>query len=74
MTIPKLNSFKETIKNEFPEQFLKDWEDLSSWSSMQMLLIMTAINDEYNILISHEDFTAAKTIEGLYQIVLAKNS
>lgn len=74
MTTLELNSFKQTIKEEFPEDFPEDWEYISSWSSMQMLLIMTAINDRYDVLISHEDFKQAKSVEELFEITCQKNN
>lgn len=73
MSVLELKSFKETIKEEFPKNFSDDWEFIASWSSMQMLLIMTAINDQYDILISHEDFKQAKSVEELFVITRLKN-
>ncbi|MFT5752326.1 MAG: acyl carrier protein [Flavobacteriales bacterium] len=74
MTALELISFKQTIKEEFPENFPDDWELISSWSSMQMLLIMTAIDDQYKVLISHEDFKQATSVEELFEITRQKNN
>jgi|TARA_R110002051_G_scaffold266396_2_gene326156 acyl carrier protein len=74
MTVLELISFKQIIKEEFPENFQDDWELISSWSSMQMLLIMTAIDEQFKVLISHEDFKKANSVDELFEITRLKNN
>jgi len=43
-----------------------------AWDSLTSLSIIALVDDEYSITITAKDILDAKTIEGLYQLILSK--
>ena len=43
-----------------------------AWDSLSSLSIIALVDDEYSITITAKDILDAKTIEGLYQLILSK--
>jgi acyl carrier protein len=43
-----------------------------AWDSLTSLSIIAFVDDEYSITITAKDILDAKTIEGLYQLILSK--
>jgi acyl carrier protein len=43
-----------------------------AWDSLTSLSIIALADDEYSITITAKDILNAKTIEGLYQLILSK--
>jgi hypothetical protein len=66
--------FLKVLKNEFHEEELNDWKSIECWSSMQKLLIMNAINDNYHIIIDHDDFNEAASLDSFHKLLLKKYS
>jgi len=66
------NSFKQLIKDQFMEYNIENYAHVTSWSSMQTLIIINAIDEYYNVLIDHKDINNIQTIASLHQIVMKK--
>ena len=64
--------FQDFIKKQFSNYNQASFEELETWSSMQSLIIVSAIDEKYNVLISHEELNELKTIKELYQLVQKK--
>ncbi len=49
-----------------------NFKQLDEWSSIMSLLIITMVNDNYDIVINADDIKNSSTIEDLYNVVLTK--
>jgi len=49
-----------------------NFKQLDEWSSIMSLLIITMVNDNYDIVINADDIKNSSTIEDLYKVVLTK--
>jgi hypothetical protein len=67
-------TFLDLLKAEFHEEDLTHWKCIDAWTSMQKLLIMNTINENYNIIIDHEDFKKAESLEHFYNITIKEHS
>jgi hypothetical protein len=67
-------AFLDLVKAEFHEEDLMHWKYIDTWSSMQKLLIMNTINENYDIIIDHEDFKRAESLEHFYNITIKEHS
>lgn len=45
------------------------FRDLESWSSMQALVVIAMIDEEYDVLLSADDLGKARTVGDLFRIV-----
>ena len=68
------SKFEKMIKDLFDDDYPFDISLLESWSSMQSLIIVGAIDEHYDVLLSHQELKSTKNIQGLYNIVLKKAS
>lgn len=64
--------FSAMIEELFEPQFNFDHRSLESWTSMQALIVVSAIDEHYGILLSHEELKQAKTLEELHEILKQK--
>lgn len=64
--------FRLLIKNQFPEFNIKDYVHVSSWSSIQLLIIINAIDEHYDVLISREEIKNIQNLEDLHQHILER--
>lgn len=64
--------FSAMIEELFEPQFNFDHRNLESWTSMQALIVVSAIDEHYGILLSHEELKQAKTLEELHEILKQK--
>lgn len=64
-----LGLFKKTICQELQDDDMDDWTDISTWTSMQKLLVITAIYENFEIVIEPMKMQESVTIEDLYQSI-----
>ncbi len=50
-----------------------EFRQLPDWSSMQSLVVIASFDWEYGATVSAEELKAAKTIDDLYQLVIANS-
>lgn len=60
------SSFDELDEDLSPSTRFKE---LSTWTSMQALLLIAEIDDEFNVVLSADDIKNSQTIEDLFLIV-----
>lgn len=48
------------------------FKQIEGWSSLQALIVTVAINDEWNVSFSDEDFRNSQTVKDLYDITKRK--
>jgi acyl carrier protein len=68
------SEFSEMIQGLFDPQFNFDYTNVESWTSMQTLIVVSALDEHYDVLLSHEELKKAKKLEDLYAILLQKIS
>jgi acyl carrier protein len=59
------------VENVNPSDELTSFE---AWDSLTTLSIIALSDDEYNISLTNVEIRNAKTIEGLYQLILDKQN
>jgi acyl carrier protein len=64
--------FSKMIQDLFDPQFSFDYLNVESWTSMQTLIVVSALDEHYDVLLSHEELKQAKKLEELYSILLEK--
>lgn len=48
------------------------FHELSGWTSMTALLVITVIEENFGVLISSNEFRDTKTIQELYDLIMKK--
>ena len=49
--------------------FQTEYRNLPSWRSLNALIFISAINDEYGVLVSSTDLSQSKTLGDLFNII-----
>ncbi|MFT4600094.1 MAG: acyl carrier protein [Arenicella sp.] len=69
-----LVEFNEIIKECIGSNFSEDHYLIESWTSMQSLIIVSAIDEHYDVLITHEELKSCRsTVELLHLVNGRKN-
>jgi acyl carrier protein len=50
-----------------------EFRNLRNWSSLNALIYISAINDNYGVLISSTELSKSKTLENLYHLIEASH-
>jgi acyl carrier protein len=58
--------------NEIDISINTRFRDIEGWSSINALMIMSMVDEVYNISLSGEDILNSVTVEDIYNIVIAK--
>jgi acyl carrier protein len=61
--------FDETEQSVFTAE--TDFKAIEEWNSMQVMVIMTMVDHEYEVTLKASDFKKAVTIKDLFDIVFA---
>lgn len=75
---PSIKDFIQIFASEFDEEdpstitASTEFRQIGSWSSMQALLVMTALDNNYGATLSAEEIKASTTVEDLYNALIAK--
>lgn len=64
------NEFQETPIDEISDQ--THFRELPEWSSLVALSVLSAIDDEFDIMLTGGDIRKSTTIEDLYNIACSK--
>lgn len=65
-------AFRLLVEDQFTPSFKEVYDRPEDWSSMQSMLVVNAIDESYDILISHEELTRIKDLEELYTLLKNK--
>jgi acyl carrier protein len=74
----EISNFIEKFASQFDNTDFKvfksdtEFRQLDNWSSVTALLIISMIDDEYEVIISGEDIVNSLTIQDLFDIVNTK--
>ena len=73
-----LEEFVKVVANEFQETPIDEisgqthFRELPEWSSLVALSVLSAIDDEFDIMLTGGDIRKSTTIEDLYNIACSK--
>lgn len=62
--------FEETESGDITEQTI--FQDLEEWSSLLLISTIAMIDDEYGVMIKGDEVRNSRTVEDLFQVVVAK--
>ncbi|OFZ56965.1 MAG: hypothetical protein A3D92_06905 [Bacteroidetes bacterium RIFCSPHIGHO2_02_FULL_44_7] len=68
------SEFKGIIESVLDAKFVVDLEKLRTWTSMQALIAVSAIDEHYNVLVSYDELASVSTLQELYLLINSKNS
>lgn len=68
--------FAEQFSDPTETNFAPDtkFHDLSGWTSMTSLLVVTVIEENFGVLLSSEEFRNVTTIQELYDLIMEKKA
>ena len=69
-----LKSFMCVFSEQFEEEDVHihshtKFKELEDWSSLQSLIVITALDEAFKYVLSADDIREAETVEDLYQIM-----
>lgn len=64
------DQFDDTELEEFKPETV--YRDIDEWSSLTGLAVLNMIDKKYGVSLSITDFTAAETVQALYELVQSK--
>lgn len=64
--------FQGVIQEQFVGSFALAYDKINEWTSMQSLIVVSTIDEHYDVLMSHEELKNVTSLEALHQNVLQK--
>lgn len=68
----EFSKFDQMIQELFDPTSSFDYKSLESWSSMQSLIVVSAIDEHYDVLITYDELKKIDTVEELHSLVVDK--
>lgn len=75
---PDFEEFLEVFREQFAEENRHGiaggsaFRHLKEWSSLQTLIIVTALDEKYGVILSEEDFRLSQTVKDIYERLIQK--
>ena len=66
------DQFEKIIKDQFQGVYEKRFNQLEDWSSMQILIVISSIDEHYDTLLTHEEIKSVGNLDDLHELVRAK--
>lgn len=64
--------FQGVIKEQFIGPFASVFDKIDEWTSMQSLIVVSTIDEHFDVLMSHEELKSVTSLQALHQKVLQK--
>lgn len=64
--------FQELIQEQFVGSFAAVFDKVEEWTSMQSLIVVSTIDEHFDVLMSHEELKTLNSLEELHKLVLQK--
>ena len=64
--------FQGAIQKQFVGSFASSYNKIGVWTSMQSLIVVSPIDEHYDVLLSHEELKKVTSLEALHKKVLQK--
>lgn len=68
------SEFKSIIEGVLDAKFVVDLEKLRTWTSMQTLIAVSAIDEHYDVLVSYNELSSVNTLQELHVLIISKKS
>ena len=69
-----LKHFADAIDRNGEVKMEDEFRNYEEWDSLASLALVSMLDDEYEINISHNEFEKLKTVKDLYDHILAKST
>ncbi len=66
------DQFEKIIKDQFQGVYEKRFNQLKDWSSMQILIVISSIDEHYDVLLTHEEIKSVGNLDDLHELVRTK--
>jgi acyl carrier protein len=66
--------FQSLIQAQFEGTFAHSFDKVSEWTSMQSLIVVSTIDEHYDVLVSHETMKKMQDLESLHAHILHQRS
>lgn len=64
--------FQTLIQEQFVGSFASAYDKIDEWTSMQSLIVVSTIDEHFDVLMSHEELKNVTSLEALHEKVLQK--
>ena len=64
--------FQTLIQEQFIGSFASAYDKIGEWTSMQSLIVVSTIDEHFDVLMSHEELKNVTSLEALHEKVLQK--
>jgi acyl carrier protein len=64
--------FQTLIQEQFVGSFASAYDKIGEWTSMQSLIVVSTIDEHFDVLMSHEELKNVTSLEALHEKVLQK--
>jgi acyl carrier protein len=64
--------FQKLIQEQFVGSFASAYDKIDEWTSMQSLIVVSTIDEHFDVLMSHEELKNVTSLEALHEKVLQK--
>ncbi len=64
--------FQELIQEQFAGSFASSYDKIDEWTSMQSLIVVSTIDEHFDVIMSHEELKNVTSLEALHAKVLLK--
>ncbi len=66
--------FQSLIQAQFEGTFASSFDKIREWTSMQSLIVVSTIDEHYDVLVSHETMKKMQDLESLHAYILQQRS
>lgn len=64
--------FQGLIQEQFASSFVFSLDKVQEWTSMQSLIVISTIDEHFDVLLTHEELKKVTSLKDLHQTVLNK--
>ena len=64
--------FCDFVKSQFSAHNVDQFESIENWSSMQSLIVVSAIDEKYDVLIAYDELASLTGLHALYSFIQTK--
>lgn len=62
--------FQSLIQSQFEGSFASSYDKVTEWTSMQSLIVVSTIDEHYDVLVSHDELKKTQNLESLHGYIL----
>lgn len=66
--------FSALVKGLLDPKFSSDYERIETWTSMQSLIVVSSIDEHYDLVVTYEELHACNTLKDLFEVLKNKQA